>query len=314
MGAVLDAPVEPPRTVGTTIDAAPEVALEQVEFRYPGAPAPTLRDVTHVFPAGRISAIIGRSGSGKSSLFGLIDGLRMPDRGVVRIAGQSVAALGEAGLRETVAVVSQTPLLIADTVRANFQLARADATDAQIEAAARTAGLWPALLKLGGDRVLDIPISPTPGQGLSGGERKLLAVARVLLCQPRVLLLDEPTTGVDLVSIGTLLDALRTACSGMTVIMIEHNLDFVRGLADEVCCLVDGRFADIGSPAELAARPSLFRDLLAARERLVDTTSLQLRSVRLPSLSGGDAADPWAPPAVDGPAGEPPRITLLRKP
>lgn len=301
LGAILDAPAPPAATAGPQVKTAPEIALEQVTFTYPEAPEPTLRGLTHVFPAGRISAIVGRSGSGKSSLFGLIDGLRMPDSGTVTIDGRAVAVLGEAGLRASVAVVSQSPLFIADTVRANFHLARAEATDAEIEAVARAAGLWPALVKLGGERPLDVEVARTPGQGLSGGERRLLAIARVLLCRPRVLLLDEPTTGVDLMSIGILLDALRTTCTGMTVIMVEHNLDFVRSLANEVCCLQDGRFTDVGSPEELAARPSLFQELLVARERLVSTAGMELHSVRLPSVSGGDPMqDPWATPPPGG--------------
>jgi ATP-binding cassette subfamily B protein len=303
LGAVLDAPIPPPpvSAVGTRIVTTPDISLDQVDFTYAGAPAPVLRGLTHVFPAGQISAIVGRSGSGKSSLFGLIDGLRTPDRGTVSIGGLPIAELGESGLRATVAVVSQSPLFIADTVRANFQLARADATDADIEAAARAAGLWPALVKLGGEHPLDVEVPRTTGQGLSGGERRLLAVARVLLCQPRVLLLDEPTTGVDLVSIGILLDALRSACKGMTVLMVEHNLDFVRSLADQVCCLQDGRFTDVGSPEALAARPSLFQELLAARERLISTAGMEVQSVRLPSVAGGlPKQDPWAVPPEGG--------------
>ena len=301
LGVVLDASPSRPTGLGPRITDAPAIALTGVDFTYPDAPAPTLHGLTHVFPAGRISAIVGRSGSGKSSLFGLIDGLRTPDQGTITLGEHSITAFDEAGLRSTVAVVSQSPLFIADTVRANFRLARADATDAEIEDAARAAGLWPALVKLGGEHPLDVLVPRAAGQGLSGGERRLLAVARILLCQPRVLLLDEPTTGVDLMSLGVLSDALRSACVGMTVLLIEHNLDFVRSLADQVCCLQDGRITETGSPEELAARPSLFRDLLATRARLVSTAGMNVRGVPLPSIGRGvPARDPWAAPPIGG--------------
>ncbi len=293
MGAVLDAVPQPARDGRSLADAPPTISFDRVTFAYPGAPSPTLQDLSHEFPAGRITAIVGRAGTGKSSLLALIDGLREPGSGAVRIADQPVQALGDAALRQTVAVVSQFPLFIADTVRANFQLARENATDAEIEAVARAAGLWEALVKQS-DKPLDVVVPRTPGQGLSGGERRRLAVARVLLRHPKVLLLDEPTTGIDTMSIGILLDVLRAACKGMTVVMVEHNLDVVRGLADQVCCLEDGRFSDVGTPDELANRPSLFRDLLAARERLTSMADMEVHSVKLPSVAAGPTLDPWS--------------------
>jgi ABC-type multidrug transport system fused ATPase/permease subunit len=211
----------------------------------------------------------------------------------VKIADRPIQTFGGSSLRETVAVVSQFPLFIADTVRANFQLVRDSATDAEIETAARSAGLWPALEKLS-DSPLDVVVPRTSGQGLSGGERRRLAVARVLLLRPKVLLLDEPTTGVDPMSIGTLLDTLRIACKGMTVVMVEHNLDVVSSLADQVCCMENGKFSDVGTPDELAGRPSLFKDLLAARERLTSTADMDLQSVKLPSIAAGQTLGPWS--------------------
>jgi ABC-type multidrug transport system fused ATPase/permease subunit len=291
IGTLLDAPDIPPHVPGRRPARTATITLDHVALSFPRAQTPILRDISHVFPAGTVTALVGRSGSGKSTLLSLIDGLRMPDTGTVSIDGQPVSSLNQATLREMVAVVSQSPLFISGTVRANFQLARADATDEQIEQAARTAGLLPALLKLGGNRPLDVEVPRTPGQGLSGGERRLLAVARILLRPSKILLLDEPTTGVDQLSIGILLDGLRAACAGLTVVMVEHNLDIVRGLADHICCLENGQFTDIGTPAELAARPSLFRDLLAARERLTSTTHLDLSSVPMPTIAAGESTD-----------------------
>jgi ABC-type multidrug transport system fused ATPase/permease subunit len=293
IGAVLDASPRRPSAGGQLIEAAPDVTFDHVTFGYPGVPQPTLNDFSHVFPAGQIIAVVGRSGTGKSSLLSLIDGLREPDSGTVKIAGRPVQTFDQDSLCETVGVVSQFPLFIDDTVRANFQLGHDGATDAEIEAAARATGLWPALEKLG-DRPLDAMVPRTAGRGLSGGERRRLALTRILLRRPKVLLLDEPTTGVDQLSIGMLMDALRVACKGMTVIMVEHNLDVVSGLADLVCCMENGKFSDVGTPDELANRPSLFSDLLVARERLTSTAGLQLHSVSLPRIGAGQTFDPWA--------------------
>jgi ABC-type multidrug transport system fused ATPase/permease subunit len=295
LGAVLDAR-EPGVTAGSgDVGPAPEIAFENVVFAYDGAAAPVLRGVTARFPGGRVSAIIGRSGAGKSSLLGLIDGVREPASGVVRIGGRPVASLGPQRLLDAVAVVSQFPLFIADSVRANFRLAAEAADDAEIEAVARAVGLWPALVRLGGAAPLDHPLPRVVGQGLSGGERRLFAVARMLLRRPAVLLLDEPTTGVDAMSIGELLAGLRQACAGVTVVMVEHNLDVVRSLADEVCCLEDGRIVDRGTPDELAARPSLFSRLLAARDRVGGVEGLDIESVAMPVAGAGD---PWGAPAA----------------
>jgi ABC-type multidrug transport system ATPase subunit len=116
-----------------------------------------------------------------------------------------------------------------------------------------------------------------------------------------VLVLDEPTTGVDPMTLQVLLQALRECAKGMTVIMVEHNLDFIASLADEVCCLQNGAFIDMGSPAELSAKPSMFQDLLAARARLTSTAGMELRSVKPPSIAAGPASDPWEQPAAEPP-------------
>ena len=293
VGVILDAPVQPMEGASVTEGPPFAVTLDHVTYTFPNAPGPLLRGLSHIFPAGRVSALVASSGGGKSTLVSLIGGLREPTSGVVRVGGAPVQALSEAALRAAVAVVSQTPLFITDTVRANFQLARASATDAEIEAAARAAGLWPALVKQG-PMPLDTIVTRDPGQGLSGGERRRLALARILLQTPKVLVLDEPTTGVDTESIGVLIDAIRNVARDMTVILVEHNLDVVRALADEVCCLQDGMISDVGTPEELAARPSVFKALLDERERWKISANMQLINVKPPTIAAGPDIDPWA--------------------
>jgi ABC-type multidrug transport system fused ATPase/permease subunit len=300
VGALLDLPALPPATVQPSGKLpTPAVTLDHVSFTYPGAATPVLRDLSHVFAPGSISAIIGRSGTGKTSVFSLIEGLRAPDNGTVQLGGRRVGDIGQASLGAILAVISQAPVFIDDTVRANFQLAKADVADSEIEASCRAVGLWEKFERASPGAPLNCQLSRVPGTGvLSGGERRLLGVARVLLRQPAVLLLDEPTTGVDPISIETLARIIKETAVDKTVILVEHNLDFVTKIADQVCCLVDGAFADTGTPAELAARPSLFRTMLETRDAHVGA-DIVIERYPLTTLDampkGAAAALPGAP-------------------
>jgi len=293
VGKMLDAPLDPPPafTTPAQTEGPAAVALGHVRFGFAGAgTAPVLRDLAHLFPPGSVTSIVGRAGSGKSTLLSVIAGLHLPDDGEVLIDGVASAAW-RAGAARDVALVTQTPLIIADTVRENFRLARDDLDDAEIEAVCRSLGLWPILAALAPAATLDAMLSPTPGEGLSAGARRLLAVARVLLLRPRLLLLDEPTTGVDALGLDRLQACLREAARDMTVVIVEHDLDFVRRVSGTVCCLEEGRFTAIGSPAELAERPGLFRDMVRSRAALLGTDQLVVESVPLPSLDAGSLSE-----------------------
>jgi ABC-type multidrug transport system fused ATPase/permease subunit len=310
VGALLDLPAPLAATLPPSGSLpAPAVALEHVRLTYPGAATPVLRDLSHVFAPGSITAIVGRAGTGKSSIFSLIEGLRPPDSGTVKFDERRVGDIGQASLGAILAVISQAPVFIDDTVRANFQLAKAGVTDSEIEASCRAIGLWEKFERASPGAPLDCQLPRVPGTGvLSGGERRLLGVARVLLRQPAVLLLDEPTAGVDPISIETLARIVKETAADKTVILIEHNLDFVTKIADQVCCLVDGGFADVGSPAELAARPSLFRTMLETRdshvgaditiERYPLTTLDAMPKAAAPALPGASTGIPKAPAAA----------------
>ncbi|HKM61882.1 MAG TPA: ABC transporter ATP-binding protein [Acidisphaera sp.] len=264
-------------------DAESNVVFDNVRFSYAPDLPPVVNGISYTFRPATITALVGRSGSGKSSILRLIVGLRHADAGVVSVCGMPVERADPASLRASVVTVSQFPLFITDTVRANFLLARDDATDAEIEAAARTTDLWPILERNAPRAPLDAPMGPT-GQGLSGGERRIFAVTRALLRRPRVLLLDEPTTGIDAMGIDMLERCLRAACRGMTVIMVEHNLDFIERMADEVCCLEAGRLTATGPTAEMAAGDTLFAQLLRIRRGLATTEGMTIETVALPKL------------------------------
>ncbi len=283
VGELLDA--APRKPSGTpAIPAGDEIVLENVVLRYTAGGRPVLDGLSHAFPRSRISAIVGRSGSGKSSILSLINAIRSPTCGRVTLGGASVTSLDTGDLRRRVVTVSQFPLFVTDTARVNFLLAKSNATDAEIEALCRQTGLWATLKGQSESAPLDVVISRTAGEGLSGGERRLFAITRALLNQPNVLLLDEPTTGLDQMAIQTLAERLSKLLAGLTVIMVDHDMSFVECMAAEVCCLEDGRFTEIGPPAKLAADGSLFQRLQAAQQALSTTSNMTLESVPMPSV------------------------------
>jgi ABC-type multidrug transport system fused ATPase/permease subunit len=238
--------------------------VDHVTFAYAVDGKRQLEDLSFTFAPGRVYAIVARAGAGKSTLLNLAARLRDPQGGALRIGGVDLRDLRLGSVRRRVAKVSQFPLFIADTVRQNFLLARADATDADIEAVCRRTGLWDVLVNAAGPggRPLDYVLPRAVGEGLSGGQRRLLSVTRALLLQPSVLLLDEPTTGIDAIGRQMLVPVLREACKGLTVLLVDHDMEFVRSTADVVCVLEDGTFTQVGPPEELAARPGLFQRLL----------------------------------------------------
>jgi ATP-binding cassette subfamily B protein len=167
-------------------------------------------------------------------------------------------------LRRHVVKVSQFPLFVGDTIGANLKLAKADATDAELEEVCRRTGLWQVLEKAAGPDIypLDYHLPKASSEGLHGAQRRLLAVTRAFLLHPTILLLDEPTTGIDDIGRAQLAATLREICQGLTVLLVDHDVAFISQFADYICCLEQGKVTDVGTPVELASRPGLFRVLL----------------------------------------------------
>jgi ABC-type multidrug transport system fused ATPase/permease subunit len=252
-----------------TLELTPEdrsVTFRDVSFAYREDQAKIVDGVSHVFAPGQVTAIVARFGTGKSTLLNLVARLRRPIEGSILIGDKGLGQIKRESLRNNVVKVSQFPLLISDTVRENFRLAKADATDAEIEEVSRRTGLWEVLVKEtppGGDP-LSYMVSRHDGIGLSGGQRRILAVTRALLLEPTVLLLDEPTTGIDPIGRHDLCQTLVKACAGLTVIVVDQDCNFLTHFVHQVCCLEGRKFTDIGSPAELTQRGSLFKQLSEA--------------------------------------------------
>jgi ABC-type multidrug transport system ATPase subunit len=220
------------------------------------------RALPYGFAAGKIRATTARSGAGKPTIHTLLARQSRPQPGTASLGGEDIAGATTESLRGAVVKISQFPVFLADTVRANFRLAKADATDAEIEEVCRRTGLWPILVNAAaGGAPLDTVLPRKLETLISGGQQKLFAVTRGLLRKPRVLLIDEPTTGIDNIGIAELSKFLRPACQGVTAIVVDHKMSFVGPFADVICCMEEGRFADVGSAAELDRPGTLYHQL-----------------------------------------------------
>ncbi|MFN8122850.1 MAG: ABC transporter ATP-binding protein [Thermoleophilia bacterium] len=242
-------------------DAAPlpdgpgEVRLEGVSFAY-GDGRRVLHDLDLTIPAGTTVALIGPTGSGKTTLTELIPRYYDPEAGRVLVDGADVATLRLNSLRRAIGVVSQEPFLFSTTVRENIAYGRPDATDDEVRAAARLAraDAFIDALPNGFDTVVG-----ERGYTLSGGQRQRLAIARAVITNPRILILDEATASVDASTEREIQDALRAVMAGRTTVIIAHRLSTIR-LADELVVLDGGRIAARGTHAELYASSPLYRD------------------------------------------------------
>jgi ABC transporter fused permease/ATP-binding protein len=235
------------------------VEFDHVEFTYAARPdAPVLRDVSLTVAPGQVVALVGPSGSGKSTLLHLL--LRFDDvaAGAVRLDGADVRTLRLAELRRAMAMVAQEPVLFAGTIRANIAYAVDDASDAAVEQAARDAGAH--------DFITGFPdgyatMIGERGVKLSGGQKQRLAIARALLADPRVLILDEATSNLDAESEAQVQAALARLMKGRTTLVVAHRLSTVRD-ADRIVVLDGGRVVESGRHDELMARAGVYRRLV----------------------------------------------------
>jgi ATP-binding cassette subfamily B protein len=269
-----------------------EVRMEHVWFRYPGqgdtradadnAPPPAvppqprpvgvqapfdelpvatwaLRDVSLVVEPGQLAAVVGPSGAGKTTLSYLVPRLYDVQEGAVRLDGHDVRDLRLESLADAVGMVTQDTYLFHATVRENLRYARADATDAELEAAARAANIHDRIMSF--DDGYDTVVGER-GYRLSGGEKQRLAIARVILKDPRVLILDEATSALDTTSERLVQHALEPLMEGRTTIAIAHRLSTI--LAANVIFVVDrGRLREQGTHEELLREGGLYAQLYA---------------------------------------------------
>jgi len=245
---ILDAPVEiraPDRPLRLDRPRG-EVRFERVSFAYQ-ADDPILRDIDFRVEPGECVAILGPTGSGKSTLLGLIPRFYDPTAGRVLVDGADLKALSLEDLRRRIGLVFQESFLFSHTVAANIAFGHPEATRAQIERAARIAAAhdFVAALPQGYDTVLR-----EGGVNLSGGQRQRLAIARALLLEPAILLLDDPTAAVDSATEHEILEAVERAMAGRTTFIVTHRLSALRR-ADRILVLNRGRIVQSGAHEEL---------------------------------------------------------------
>ncbi len=256
-------------------DGASSVEFDHVAFRYPRAdevslaslesvavldqtePAQVLRDVTFSVPTGQVVALVGPSGAGKSTITHLVSRLYDVRGGAVRIGGHDVRDVTLESLHNAIGVVSQDAHMFHDTIRGNLLLARPEATEAELVQACRDAQIWNLVGALPDG--LDTVVGDR-GYRLSGGEKQRLALARLLLKAPSVVVLDEATAHLDSESEAAVQRALATALEGRTAIVIAHRLSTIRD-ADEILVVDEGSIVERGTHEGLLRAGGLYADL-----------------------------------------------------
>jgi ATP-binding cassette subfamily C protein CydCD len=284
-------PLVPPWPTARPLEAAPlvpTIAFEDVHFAYPGGRRPAHDGLSFAVAAGEKIGIVGPSGSGKSSIARLLLRLFDPQSGAVRVGGQDVRTLDPEALRRLIAVVHQDTYLFHGTVEENLRLGKPDATPAELEAAARDANAHEFIRQLPqGYRT----VIGERGVNLSGGQRQRLAIARALLRDSPILILDEALSSVDAENEAVIQLGLDRLAEGRTTLVLAHRLSSVIG-ADRILVLDHGHIVETGRHAELIRRDGPYRRLMGAQaEERGDDIALLLDEPAARAAREDDAVD-----------------------
>ena len=258
---LLDMPA-PPRATGELPQPLHgELHFDSVRFAYGERPA--LDGVSFQVPAGATVALVGATGSGKSTLLKLLLRFLDPQSGHVRLDGQDIAAIDPSALRGAIAYVGQEPVLFSDTIAANIALGRPEATEQEIIAAAASAAI--------DEEIRELPdgyasLIGERGVKLSGGQRQRLALARALLCDRPVLVIDDGLSAVDVATEHEVFAGLRQRFAGKTVLIVSNRIKML-SLTDRIIVLDEGRIACTGGHEELLAASSLYRSMYEKQMR-----------------------------------------------
>jgi subfamily B ATP-binding cassette protein MsbA len=237
-----------------------EVVFSAVAFAYPDG-RPGLRDLSFTAAPGKMLALVGASGAGKSTALALIPRLYTPSAGEILVDGASITSVTLASLRGAIAYVGQDALLFDDTIAANIALGRPGATEAEIADAAEAAAAARFIAAMPEGYATRVGVN---GQRLSGGQRQRVALARAILRNPRILLLDEATSALDAESEAAVQAALARLRQGRTTIVVAHRLSTVRD-ADLIVVMADGEAVESGTHTQLLAADGAFARLVRAQ-------------------------------------------------
>jgi ATP-binding cassette subfamily B multidrug efflux pump len=256
---------------GPTAAPAPitgDIEFRHLTFAYPGAP-PVLKDINLRIPAGTSLAIVGPTGSGKSTLVSLIPRMNDATHGEVLIDQQPIRDFTLEELRKSIGFVPQETFLFSETIRQNIAFGRPDATPEQVEQAATVAHIATEILEF--PKAFETMVGER-GVTLSGGQKQRTAIARAVIRDPRILILDDALASVDTYTEERILSGLREGMEGRTTVFISHRISTARH-ADQIAVLVNGRIAELGAHDELIERNGYYTSLFE-KQRLEEEISV----------------------------------------
>jgi ATP-binding cassette subfamily B protein len=245
-----------------------EIEFRNLNFAYAEGPV-VLHDINLRIPAGTSLAIVGPTGSGKSTLVSLIPRLEDAPEGTVFIDGQPIRGFALDPLRKNIGFVPQETFLFSDTIRHNISFGVPDATDEQVEEAASIAHIKNEILDF--PRGFDTMVGER-GVTLSGGQKQRTSIARAVVRDPRVLILDDALASVDTYTEERILNGLKKVMDGRTTVFISHRISTARN-ADQIAVLVNGRIAELGTHEDLIARDGYYTSLFE-KQRLEEELSV----------------------------------------
>src|SRR5271170_200398 len=245
-----------------------DIEFRNLTFAYPDAP-PVLHNINLRIPAGSSLAIVGPTGSGKSTLVGLIPRIHDASPGTVLIDGQPIRNYTLSTLRKSIGFVPQETFLFSETIRQNIAFGRPDASPEQVEEAATIAHISTEILEF--PKGFDTEVGER-GLTLSGGQKQRTAIARAIIRDPKILILDDALASVDTYTEERILSGLKRVMEGRTTIFISHRISTARN-ADQIAVLVAGRIAELGTHDELVARNGYYTDLFE-KQRLEEELSV----------------------------------------